>query len=118
MKQSCRICKNVFDYCHSCAITKNLFKNAGYCGEDCYHISMILQKYGSKVSTAAETIKELKPYNIDKMSLQPNIKEYYQNIVGTAKPKRKARIVEEVVPQEDVEVVIKIDEDMTISEDE
>lgn len=118
MKQSCRICQNIFDYCHSCAITKNLFKNAGYCGEDCYRISMVLQQYGSKAITAAETIKELKPYNIDKTSLQPNIKEYYQNIVNTAKPKRKAKILEEVVPQEDVEVVINKNKDMTISENE
>lgn len=115
MKQSCRICQNIFDYCHSCAITKNLFKNAGYCGEDCYHISMILQKYGSKVATAAETIKELKPYNINKMSLRPNIEEYYQHIVNEARLKRKVKMVEEVIPQEDVEVVIKTDEDMTIS---
>ena len=115
MKHTCKICNNEYTYCHSCAITKDVFKNAGYCGENCYHISMILQKYGSKVITAAETMAELKPYDIDTVSLRPSIETYYQNIVNEAKPKRKAKIIEEVVPQEDVEVVINEDEDMTIS---
>ena len=115
MKHTCKICNNEYTYCHSCAITKDVFKNAGYCGENCYHISMILQKHGSKVMTAAETMKELKPYDIDMVSLRPNIETYYQNIVNEAKPKRKAKIIEEVVQQEDVEVVINENEDMTIS---
>lgn len=115
MKHMCKICNNEYTYCHSCAITKDIFKNAGYCGKSCYHISMILQKYGSKVLTAAETIKELKPYDIDKVSLRSNISEYYQNIVNEVKPKRKTKIIEEVVTQEDVEVVINEDGDMTIS---
>lgn len=115
MKHTCKICNNEYTYCHSCAITKDVFKNAGYCGENCYHISMILQKYGSKVITAAETMAELKLYNIDMVSLRPGINECYQNVAKEAKPKRKANIIEEVVPQEDVEVVINKDEDMTIS---
>jgi hypothetical protein len=49
------------------------------------------------------------------VSLRPGINECYQNVVKEAKPKRKAKIIEEVVPQEDVEVVINEDEDMTIS---
>jgi hypothetical protein len=76
---------------------------------------MILQKYGSKVITAAETMAELKLYNIDMVSLRPGINECYQNVAKEAKPKRKTKIIEEVVPQEDVEVVINKDEDMTIS---
>lgn len=115
MKHVCRICNNEYNYCHSCAITKDIFKNAGYCGENCYHISMILQKYGSKVITATETMKELSQYNIDKMSLRQSIETYYKNIANEAKPKRKAKIIEEIVPQEDVEVVIDEDKDMTIS---
>jgi hypothetical protein len=115
MKHMCKICNNEYTYCHSCAITKDVFKNAGYCGENCYHISMILQKYGSKVITATETMKELKLYDIDTVSLRPNIDTYYQNIANEAKPKRKAKIIEEVVTQEDVEVVINENEDMTIS---
>lgn len=115
MKQTCKICNNEYTYCHSCAITKDVFKNAGYCGENCYHISMILQKYGSKVITASEAAKELALYNIDKMSLRPSIEAYYQDIKNEAKPKRKAKIIEEVVPAEDVEVVINENEDMTIS---
>lgn len=115
MKHMCKICNNEYAYCHSCAITKNVFKNAGYCGENCYHISMILQKYGSKVITATEAMEELKPYDIDTVSLRPNLEAYYQNIVNEAKPKRETKIIEEVVQQEDVEVVINEDEDMTIS---
>lgn len=115
MKHQCRICGNEYDYCHSCAITKNVFKNAGYCGENCYHISMILQKYGSKVITATEAMEELKLYNIDMASLRPGVDKCYQNVVKEAEPKRETKIIEEVVPQEDVEVVINKDEDMTIS---
>ena len=118
MLKECRICKNKVDYCDSCAIVKDPFKNSGYCGQDCHHISMILQRYGSKISTATETIKELKLYNVDKMSLQPKIEAYYRNIVNEARPKHRAKIIEEVIPSEDVEVVIKDDEDMTISENE
>ena len=115
MKHMCRICSNEYTYCHSCAITKNIFKNAGYCGENCYHISMILQKYGSKAITAAQAIEELKMYNIDTVSLRPSVDECYQNIVNEAKQNCETKIIEEIV-QEDVEVVINNNEDMTISE--
>ena len=107
MKHNCRICTSKFDYCPSCAITKNPFKNAGYCGEDCYHISMILQKYGGHVATAEQTVESLKSYNIEAKILQPGIQAYYDKILGS--------ITEEVVPTEDVEVVVKNDEDTTIS---
>ena len=110
MKQKCRTCINTYNYCNSCAITKNPFKNAGYCDEDCYHISMILQKHGSGIMTANETVKLLRQYNIESKQLKPGARAHYQNILES--------IVEEVVQQEDVEVVIKIDEDMTISENE
>jgi hypothetical protein len=76
---------------------------------------MILQKYGSKVITATEAMEELKLYNIDTVSLRPGVNECYQNVVNEAKPKRKAKTIEEVVQQEDVEVVINENEDMTIS---
>lgn len=118
MLRGCKICKNKFDYCPSCAITRNPFKNAGYCDENCYHISMILQRYGSKMATATETIKALEPYNINQISLQPSIDEYYKKIIKEAeaqKPKHKTKYIEEVIPQEDVEVVVN-DEDTTISE--
>jgi hypothetical protein len=118
MKQPCKICQKIYEYCGPCAITKDLFKNAGYCGEDCYHISMILQRYGSKLLSASEAVKELKLHNIDNLSLQPAIQEYYQNIINETKPKRKAKIIEEIVPKEDVEVVVNTDRDMTTSENE
>ncbi len=118
MKQQCRICNSIFDYCHACAITKNPFKHSGYCGENCYRISMILQRYGSKLANATETVQNLKQYDIDNVSLQPKIEKIYQNIVNEVKPRRKTKIIEEVVPQEDVEVVVNTYEDMTISENE
>lgn len=117
MKKKCEICNTEFDYCHSCAITKDVFKNAGYCGEDCYRISMILQKYGSNMMTALEAIKELKPYNVQTKSLRPNIESYYQGIVDAARPKRRIKNTEEVIPTEDVEVVVT-DEDTSTSEEE
>jgi hypothetical protein len=79
---------------------------------------MILQKYGSKVITAIEAIKELKLYDINNKFLQPKIDDYYQNIISKNKSKRKAKIIEEVIPKVDVEVVIEDDKDMTISENE
>ena len=120
MLRECKICKSKYDYCPSCEITKNPFKKAGYCSEGCYHISMILQRYGSKLLTAAKTIKELEPYNIDQMSLQPSIGKYYKGIIKEAeaqKPKYKIKHIEEVIPQEGVEVVVN-DKDTTISETE
>lgn len=110
MKYNCRICTSNYDYCHSCAITKDPFKNAGYCGEDCYHISMILQKCGSHCATAKDTVESLKQYNIENKTLKPSIQTYYNKVISS--------IIEEVVPEEDVEVVIKDDKDMTISENE
>ena len=118
MKKQCRICQKTFDYCGTCSVTKDDFKTAGYCCESCYHVSMILQRYGSKAATAAETIKALKPYNVDKMSLQPKIAEYYQHLIDEAKPKIKTIVKEEVIPQVDVEVVTNDDKDMTTSENE
>lgn len=118
MKKQCKICSSTYDSCNACSLTKNSFKSAGYCCENCYHISMILQRYGSKMATASETLKALKPYGIDKMSLQPKIAEYYQKIVNEAKPKLQSKIIEEIIPQKDVEVVVEANEDMTISDDE
>jgi hypothetical protein len=76
---------------------------------------MILQKYGSKVITASEAIDELALHNIDMVSLRPSIDVLYKDIQNEAKPECEVKIIEEVVPQEDVEVVINEDEDMTIS---
>lgn len=111
MKHQCRICVNEYDYCHSCAITKNVFKNAGYCGENCYHISMILQRYNGKVMTAIDAMQTLKQYDIGNVTLKPSVERHYNSIVDEI----NAQVIEEVVPQEDVEVVINKDEDMTIS---
>lgn len=115
MKKQCKICQQSFEYCPLCAIKKDIFKDAGYCDEDCYHISMILQKYGSNMMTASETIKELKPYNVQTKSLRPNIESYYQGVVDAARPKRRIKNIEEVIPTEDVEVIIT-DRDISTSE--
>lgn len=79
---------------------------------------MALQKYGSNAITAMETIRELKAFNIDQMSLRPEIKTYYCDIVDAVRPKRKIKNIEEIVPHEDVEVVTNKNEDMTISKNE
>lgn len=126
MAKTCRICNNKVDYCPTCAIIQNPFKRAGYCGENCYHISMILQKYGSHDATASETIEALKPYNIDQLDLKPSIEDCYFNILYDAEDQDEIQIsenvetedefIEEVIPEEDVEVVIDFEEDMTISD--
>lgn len=55
------------------------------------------------MATAEETVESLKPYNIESKQLKPGVQAHYQ------------QILEEVVPIEDVEVVVKNDEDTTIS---
>lgn len=109
MKQQCRVCQKLFDYCDSCAIIKNLFKNAGYCDEDCYHISLILQRRVVNAITPEEALAQLREHNIENKQLQQALQKHYNLIL------QDAVVIEEVVPQEDVEVVINEDEDMTIS---
>jgi negative regulator of genetic competence, sporulation and motility len=109
MKQQCRVCQKIFSYCHSCAITKDLFKNAGYCDEDCYHISLILQAHTVKSITSEEAMNKLREHNIENKQLQQSLQNHYGLIL------QDTTVIEEVVPQEDVEVVINEDEDMTIS---
>ena len=111
MKQQCKICEKIFDYCNHCAITKNPFKNAGYCDEDCYHISMSLQKYISKDATAENIFSELILHNVNSKILKSAIQSYYNDVLSVINQK------EEIV-HEDVEVVIDNDKDMTISENE
>lgn len=112
MKQQCRVCKRIFDYCHSCAINKDLFKNAGYCDEDCYHISLILQSYAVNDITSEEAMTRMRKHNIENKRLRQALQEKYNLIL------QNTVVTEEVVPQEDVEVVINENEDMTISENE
>lgn len=109
MKQCCRICQKIFDYCHSCAITKNLFKNAGYCDEDCYHISLILQSHTVGAITSEDAMMQLREHNIENKQLKQILQKHYNLIL------QDAVVLEEVIPQEDVEVVINKNEDMTIS---
>lgn len=109
MKQQCRVCEKIFNYCHSCVINKDLFKNAGYCDEDCYHISLTLQGYAVNDITSEEAISQLRKHNIENKQLRQALQEKYNSIL------QNAIAIEEVVPQEDVEVVINEDEDMTIS---
>lgn len=110
MKRNCRVCTNSYDYCHFCAISKDTFKNAGYCGEDCYHISMILQRYRGRAAADQNTIETLKSYNIEFKELRPSFKARFKHLLDS--------FSKEVIPQEDVEVVIEYDKDMTISENE
>lgn len=113
MKQQCRVCEKIFRYCHSCAINKDLFKNAGYCDEDCYRVSLALQSYSVGTTTAEKTIEILEQYNIQNKTLKPGLQALYNKVLGEV-----TVVTEEVVPQEDVEVVINENEDMTISENE
>lgn len=108
-KHICRICQTEFDYCHSCAITKDPFKNRGYCSEGCYHISMIMQKHGCNSITANDAILELQQYNIDNIKLQPSIEAYYNRI-------RDEAVKREIQSSNEVEYTssfnLKIEEDI------
>ena len=112
MLRNCRICDKQFDYCPSCAITKSIFKQKGMCSNDCYEISNIIQRYRCHLITADEAALALDMYNIDSKQLQPKIAKYYEEILDNATK------LEEVVPEENVEVVILNDEDTTTSDDE
>ena len=112
MKQQCRVCEKIFNYCHSCVVNKDLFKNAGYCDEDCYHISLTLQSYAVNDITSEDAMARMRKHNIENKKLRQALQEKYDLIL------QSTVATEEVVPQEDVEVVINEDEDMTISENE
>ena len=112
MKQHCRTCKEIYNYCHSCAITKDLFKNAGYCDENCYHISLILQAHTVGVMASEDAAIKLREHNVENKQLRQALQDHWNLIL------QDIVVVEEVVPQEDVEVVIDENEDMTISENE
>jgi hypothetical protein len=120
MERTCKICTTAFDYCPTCAVKPSVFKKAGYCGEDCYHISMAIQEYKGGVISAEEAIITLESCGIDAKELQPKIEELYLDVLDAVTPaiEIEDEIIEEVVPDEDVEVVVEIEEDMTISEEE
>ena len=82
------------------------------CSNDCYEISNIIQRYRCHLITAGEAALALDMYNIDSKQLQPKIAKYYEEILDNATK------LEEVVPEENVEVVILNDEDTTTSDDE
>ena len=120
MERICKICTTTFDYCPTCAVKPSIFKKAGYCGEECYHISMAIQEYRGGVISTEETILTLESCNIDTKELQPKIEEFYLDILDIATPviETEDEIIEEVVLDEDVEVVVETEEDMAISEEE
>lgn len=122
MIKECKICTNTFDFCPSCGTKYGAHKASGFCSKSCYEISIIMQRYGSNVSTVENTIIDLDAQGIDDKHLQPKIKSYYENIVNKFNEQtRKQNVsvpVVEVAPQESVEVVIEYDEDTTASEDE
>ena len=115
MLKPCKICINQFDYCPTCEAKPVPHKRQGFCSEKCYEISNIMQKFGCHIASAEETAQALAQYNIDEIELQPNIKDYYNSIVRDAKPKRIRRQKAEVVPEENVEVVIENAEDAATS---
>ena len=120
MERTCKICTTTFDYCPTCAVKPSVFKKAGYCSEECYHISMAIQEYKGGVISAEDVMLTLESCGINTKELQPKIEEFYLDILDMATPviETEDKIIEEVVRDEDVEVVVEIEEDMTISEEE
>lgn len=120
MERTCKICTTTFDYCPTCAVKPSIFKKAGYCSEECYHISMAIQEYKGGVISAEEAVVTLESCNINTKELQSKIEELYLDILDIETPviEIEDEIIEEVVHDEDVEVVIAIKEDMAISEEE
>lgn len=95
MKYTCKICGKEYEYCHSCSLTKDVFKNVGYCGENCYKISMLIQSYRSNVTSAEDAAKALKECGANSMNIVPSVKVYVDEINGKCMPKVEAPIVEE-----------------------
>jgi hypothetical protein len=120
MERTCKICNTTFNYCPTCAVKPSVFKKAGYCSEECYHISMAIQEYKGRVISAEEAILTLESCDIDTKELQPKIEELYLDMLDTVTPviETEDEIIEEIIPEEDVEVVVEIEEDMAISEEE
>ena len=139
MVKQCKICTENFDFFPTCSTQKGSHKARGFCSKSCYEISDIMQRYGSKVMSAKDTVMARDACGIDSKTLQQKIKDYYNKIVEQFNvPKRSTRtkksnveieqsvenewatpVVSEVVPVcEDVEVVIENDKDTTTSEDE
>lgn len=85
MKYNCKVCGSSYNYCHHCAITKNLFKNKGYCDEDCYRILQILQQYGTNCISTERAIELLKSHHIESKQLQHVIVEHYKEILDLIK---------------------------------
>lgn len=94
-KQTCKICSNEVDYCGACAVVKDTFQNAGYCDEDCYHISMIIQQYIGKVITADEAMKELEKHNISNKTLNDGIQKRYEQLKKECSPKKEEASIKE-----------------------
>lgn len=112
MIKTCKICTDTYEYCGNCAIKHVHYKQKGMCSNDCYEISNIIQRYRCHLMTADEAALALDMYNIDSKQLQPKIAKYYEEILDNATK------LEEVVPEENVEVVILNDEDTTTSDDD
>lgn len=95
---NCRICNAEYEYCHSCAITKDIFRNAGYCGKNCYDISMLIQQYRGNTIDAESAMKSLNDCGADKVNLVPGVAKYYEEIKEKAIP--KIETVKDTEPKE------------------
>ena len=81
MKYSCKVCGSAYKYCHHCAITKDNFKNKGYCGEDCYRILQILQQHDTNCTSTECAIELLKSHHIESKQLLPALAERYKKVL-------------------------------------
>lgn len=95
---NCRICGKEYEYCHSCAITKDTFRNAGYCGKNCYDISMLIQQYRGNAIDVESAMKSLNDCGVDKVHLVPGVAKYYEEIKEKATP--KIETVKDTEPKE------------------
>lgn len=86
MKCTCKICGKKYEYCHACSLNKDIFRNNGYCGKDCYDISMLIQQYRSNALDPKDAMELLELYGIDKMMLVSGVAKYVDEIKNKAMP--------------------------------
>lgn len=79
-EHKCFTCGKIFEYCRRCAITPVIYKEEGFCSEECSHIFNTLSKHGCNLITTDEALAELSLHNIDEIKLNEDIAAHIERI--------------------------------------
>ena len=101
----CFTCGQIFEYCRRCAITPVIYKEEGFCSENCSDIFNILSKHGCNLITAEETLAELESYNVDEIKLTEDIKAHIESLKSESTIKAEISVEETVIEKSAVKTV-------------